>query len=272
MAQSSILRPRSAQGKATTPLYGRLRAAYTRGRRSWLELIGREPRLGRDDRRAVEVHGAGNGAWAVLANSLTPDAVVYSFGIGEDATFEQSLIRRYGCTVHAFDPTPKSIAWVAANIRDARFAFHPMALADHDGTLVLYLPKNRLHVSASLRQSSRTSEASFTADCRRLQTVMAANGHAAVDVLKLDIEGAEYPVLADLCRGDGLAAVRQLLVEFHHWMPGFSIDDTRAAAASVRAAGFRVAWQSPGGHEVLFSRAEAAGVGPRARGTRATPW
>jgi hypothetical protein len=40
------------------------------------------------------------------------------------------------------------------------------------------------------------------------------NGHREIDLLKIDIEGAEYGVLEQILRDR--IAVRQLLVEFHH--------------------------------------------------------
>ena len=54
--------------------------------------------------------GEGDCAWDVLPDELGSDSIVYSFGVGEDVTFDLALIDRYGMTVHAFDPTPKSIA------------------------------------------------------------------------------------------------------------------------------------------------------------------
>jgi hypothetical protein len=46
-------------------------------------------------------------------------------------------------------------------------------------------------------------------------------------VLKLDIEGAEYRVLEQLCATGRIDKVGQLLVEFHHGWTEFSIADTR---------------------------------------------
>ena len=79
-------------------------------------------------------------------------------------------------------------------------------------------------------------------------------GHTKIDVLKMDIEGAEYGVIADLCSGGAINKVGQFLVEFHHWMPGISVGATKRAIELLRGAGLRANWVSPNGHEVLFSR------------------
>jgi hypothetical protein len=45
---------------------------------------------------------------------LETSSVVYSFGIGEDFSFEIGLAARYGVTVHMFDPTPRSFEHYSA--------------------------------------------------------------------------------------------------------------------------------------------------------------
>jgi len=45
--------------------------------------------------------------------------------------------------------------------------------------------------------------------------------HASIDLLKMDIEGAEYDVLADMI--SQRIPVKQLLVEFHHRWPQIGV-------------------------------------------------
>src|SRR5438128_8046789 len=52
--------------------------------------------------------GLAYGRWTVPA-TLDEQSVAYLAGIGRDITFDLSLIARFGCTVHAFDPVPESI-------------------------------------------------------------------------------------------------------------------------------------------------------------------
>ena len=221
--------------------------------RRWLRcLIGKDIWLHPELEVATEFHGTDYGGWAIVHDSLHPASIIYSFGIGEDASFDLGLIARYGCLVQAFDPTPKSLAWVAAHIGDARFRMHPWALGGSDGSLRLFLPKNREHVSASLFASSLMSDDYFDAECYRLTTVMQKLNHQHIDVLKLDIEGAEYEVIADLCSSGRIRQVDQLLVEFHHWMPSIRVNSTKMAVTQLRQAGFRLLWVSRTGHEALF--------------------
>ena len=54
---------------------------------------------------AAETIGSAYGSHTVVRDGLDARSVVYSFGVGEDVSFDLGLIERYGCMVHTFDPT-----------------------------------------------------------------------------------------------------------------------------------------------------------------------
>jgi FkbM family methyltransferase len=207
-----------------------------------------------DQPSAVEFHGSRHAGWGILAGSVREDSIVYSFGIGEDASFDLSLISGYRCKICAFDPTPKSLVWAEKNIREPRFKLYPWAISGYDGILRLFLPRIAQHVSASLRQTSLTRADSFEAECYRLGTIMSRFGHARIDILKMDIEGAEYEVIDETIASGTIRCVDQLLIEFHHWIPEIGHKPTIDALARLRAEGFCVHWVSDGGREVLLRR------------------
>ena len=202
----------------------------------------------------LEHHGNRYGDWSVPAGWVTSDSIIYSFGIGEDASWDLGLIAAHGCEVHGFDPTPKSLAWAEKNIREPRFIIHPWALADHNGSLDLWLPSNKDYVSASCRASDSTSSEKITVPCRNLNSIMNELGHERVDVLKMDIEGAEYAVIEQILTSGLSERIGVILIEFHHWMSSFQRNDTRRAIAGLAEAGFLPAWVSETGHELLFIR------------------
>jgi FkbM family methyltransferase len=207
---------------------------------------------------ATEYHGTDYGGWAIVRDSLCQESVIYSFGIGEDASFDLSVAEKYGCQIHGFDPTPRSLAWVASQLDEPKFHMHPWALGDTDGSLRLFLPWNRNHISASISASALTSGECFNAECHRLATVMKQLDHQHVDVLKMDIEGSEYRVIDEMCSSGSILQIDQLLVEFHHWMPNFPVRLTKLAVGKLHQAGFCILWVSPRGHEVLFRRQPAS--------------
>lgn len=198
--------------------------------------------------------GSDYGGWVVCTDEITSESVVYSFGIGEDATFDLALISEYGLTVHGFDPTPKAIAWVRSRDLPAAFRFHDIGIADLDGTATFNAPKNPRNASYTTHPAAGDSRYAVEAEVRRLGTIMRQLKHQHVDVLKLDVEGSEYAVLADIV-ASGLN-VRQILVEFHHHFENIPVDATKQAVELLRRHGYQLFHVSPKGEEYCFIRRE----------------
>lgn len=204
-----------------------------------------------DVRVPVEHLGADRADWRFQADILSPESVVYSFGVGEDVSFDLELIHRYGLVVHAFDPTPHSIEWISTRSLPDAFVFHPVGLAAYDGVARFHPPDNPTYKSYSLLDAdpgARTVEAPV----KRLSSIMRDLGHDRIDLLKMDIEGAEYDVLPDVL--DAHVPVDQILVEFHHRFPSVGIDATRNALRLLKEHGYRIISVSPSGEEYAFRK------------------
>src|SRR5436305_14661221 len=80
--------------------YAKRSLAVVRGQEIWRSAQIRCERLYLGNERA---------RWCVCPTNLSADSVVYSFGIGEDISFDLQLIDRFAVKVHAFDPTPRSL-------------------------------------------------------------------------------------------------------------------------------------------------------------------
>jgi len=160
--------------------------------------------------------GTGYGGWIVPRSLLRPGAVCYLAGVGEDASFDLALIDA-GCEVVSIDPTPRAVAY-AETIRgtEPRFRLLPVGLWDADTTQRFYAPRDPGHVSHSITNLQGSSEY-FTAECRSVASLMAELGHSRLDLLKLDIEGAEYAVFESLRRDRISPAV--ICVELHQTLP-----------------------------------------------------
>jgi len=189
--------------------------------------------------------------WGICPASLSDARIVYSFGVGEDISFDLALIRRFGLQVHAFDPTPRSIEWVRSQTLPHEFVFHPYGIANADGLRKFAPPVNPNHVSHTILERNTARPAIDVPVCR-LPTILKSLGHAKIDLLKMDIEGAEYEVLADMFDCD--IQVDQLLVEFHHRWPEVGVEKTRQALRNLKLHGYRIFYISPSGEEYSFRR------------------
>jgi FkbM family methyltransferase len=169
--------------------------------------------------------GSDYGGWTIPEGLVEPGWVCYSGGVGDDITFDLGFIERFGCTVHAFDPTPSAIEHARkAGAGEEWFVFHPWGLWSEDTTIRFYAPDyGDSNFSAA---NIHGTEDFFEAPCRSLTSIMGELGHDRIDLLKLDIEGAEYDVLRSVLERDVEPAV--LCVEYH------KTDGIRAMVESVR--------------------------------------
>ncbi len=213
-------------------------------------LIGREPRLSIDLQLPMQKVGV----WNIYPDILPREGIVYSLGVGEDIGLDLELVKQKNMEIHAFDPTPNSVDWLKQQNLPARFHFHPWAVADKDGSFYLY-PRvlrdgNLSSKMYTLLPDSANREDGVEVPAKTIATILQTLGHDRIDLLKMDIEGAEYGVL------EGLLAspVRpdQLLIEFHHRHAGLDKSQTLAAVAALRAAGYGLADISCTGREFNF--------------------
>jgi FkbM family methyltransferase len=139
---------------------------------------------------------------AVFADAIVPtavidrDAICYCGGVGEDIRFEELLIERMGALVWAFDPTPRSVRFIEQRgPLPEQFHFVPQGLWSEDATLRFYAPSNPSYVSHTV-EGPQGGATHFDAPCRSVPSLMRELGHERIDLLKLNIEGAEDRVLS----------------------------------------------------------------------------
>lgn len=224
----------------------RRRSAFAR----WLaSLVGLDVYARRDIDLPMLTLGAGDGTWHIAPARVRADSVVYSFGIGRDLRFELDLIERFGVTVHAFDPTPIALEWAATQTLPGSLVIHPLGVADEDTTARFAAPSRVGWESFSMVREDGIGTA-VDAPVRRVATLMRELGHERIDLMKMDIEGAEYAVLPDMMQ----AGIRpaQLLVEFHHRWREVGARRTRATIRLLRRHGYRIAHVSEKGRELAF--------------------
>ena len=196
------------------------------------------------------VLGTEYGGWPLLDDETPKGALIYSFGIGEDISFDLAAIERFDCTIHGFDPTPRSQAWVEQQTLPATFHFHLIGLGGTEGELEFFAPEKDEHVSFSAQPAPKSDlSRKITAPVKRLEQLVEIFG-TTPDVLKMDIEGFEYAVIDDILAGP--QRPHQWLIEFHHRMYGIANDRTEAAVEKLRQAGYQIFYVSESGHEYGF--------------------
>lgn len=152
----------------------------------------------RQKKERIQWIGSSYGGFGICSSAMRINPVVYSFGIGEDASFDLAMIKKYNADIYAFDPTPKSINWVKDNVNNKKFKFFPYGISDRDQIEKFYLPQKENYVSGSVCQREGLKQDFIEVEMHRLETIMNDMGHTQIDVLKMDIEGSEFYVIPDI--------------------------------------------------------------------------
>ncbi len=166
--------------------------------------------------------------WTIVTRGMGPEAVIYSGGVGEDITFEQELIRRFGVRIHIFDPSPVAVRTISLAESD-HLLFKPVGLSGS--------------VDGSFSVGGGTGESTWFkaggSESRPLTTLldeMKQNGHNSIDLLKIDIEGFEYEVL-ESCLAERIP-IKQICVEFHDFFPEIPKAKTTSMIRALKSKGF----------------------------------
>jgi FkbM family methyltransferase len=167
--------------------------------------------------------GTDYGGWWIPVSVLRPGVVAYCAGAGEDISFDIALHDR-GLRVVTLDPTPRAVSYVSATApKDDRFVFVPKGVWDEATSLRFYAPRDPKHVSHSIVNHQHTTDY-FVAEVEPLRMLMDELGDTTIDILKLDIEGAEHRVIQSILE-DGVKP-RVICVEFDQPSPINSVIQT----------------------------------------------
>ena len=195
-----------------------------------------------------------------VAAGLSPDSAVVDCGTGPDADFSQAILARFGSRCHGVEPTRKHHRALDGVVEASggRFTYIPRALALQGPRLTFH--ESDMNVSGSILEDHvnvrRDRTITYDVETVTIDGLFELFSLARIDLLKLDVEGAEYALL-DVVAPDTLMRIGQLIVEFHdHCVPRFSPRDTRRIIRRLECAGFAV--YSADAINYLFFRSAAS--------------
>jgi FkbM family methyltransferase len=197
-----------------------------------------------------------------LAQPLGPASVVVDLGANR-GEFSQEIVGRFGCTSYAVEASPETSRTIPASDRLKVFNF---AVNDRDAPVQFNVSSNpetsSLHPS-NLPPGAQTGTVQVQG--RTLASFVSEHGVDHIDLLKVDIEGAEVQLFGAATPEDLLRRIDQITIEFHDFTGAMTRGDVDSIVSRLRAAGFAAVRFSNSNMDWLFYRPDRLSVGPLAR-------
>jgi len=182
--------------------------------------------------RNVKYLGTSYGGWHFSDENLSKNLTVVSAGVGEDISFDIELFNKFKVKLFLIDPTPRAVLYVQkiianlgnsktlefdessgnqpieaydlSDIQEEDFILIEKALYNKsESTIKFFAPPKKEFVSYSI--SNFQHNFSKDTDYIKVKTItlsdiMIQNKINKIDILKLDIEGAENQVIPNMLR------------------------------------------------------------------------
>jgi FkbM family methyltransferase len=171
---------------------------------------------------------------------LNADSRVLDLGANY-GLFTYAIVERFGCQCVAVEPSPLPFASIRTGPHVAKYQ---LAIGDSTGVVDFHVAEDS--TTSSLTGASETDKISVP--IQTLPSVIEKLGWDRVDLLKVDIEGAEIGMLA-ACPDDVLRRIAQISIEFHDFNGITAPKDVRKALDRLYRLGFRSVRMSRVGHQ-----------------------
>ncbi|MDI1235341.1 MAG: FkbM family methyltransferase [bacterium] len=178
-----------------------------------------------------------HGFYAIPENYLDSNSICYCIGAGIDISFDTELVVKYNSNVFIFDPMPEGknhynevvnavisqqplvvgadqIEPFTYKINQSQLdkvKFIDIGIWDQETIVKFYEPTKENYASHSILNLQK-SEHFIEAKVDRLSNIMKKLNHTQIDLIKIEIEGAEYKVIETII--EDKLDVKIILVEY----------------------------------------------------------
>lgn len=145
---------------------------------------------------------------------LNENSIVFDLG-GYKGEWADQIYRRYTSKIFIFEPVTAFRQIISEKFKNnSSIRLYPFGLGGESRTDIIYLNDNG---STTHKASGSGQEEINIVGINRF---FEENNIETVDLMKINIEGEEYPLLNALISEQAHLKIRNIQVQFHAWMPG----------------------------------------------------
>lgn len=166
-----------------------------------------------------------------LEDFISDKSCVFDCGVNS-GEFSSEISNKFHSIIYGFEPDPRLFHCLP---KIDKCIFYQLAIYDKKDTLILNLGDS---ICSSLYFNEGAHENHCLVETTSIPDFCYLNGINKIDLLKLDIEGAEIVVLKDLQEDFLINTVVQITVEFHEFMDVTVIPEIKQIIARLKELGF----------------------------------
>lgn len=154
-----------------------------------------------------------------LDYQLTPDSIVVDLG-GYKGDFAAAISTKYKCSVYVFEPVKLFFLECQKRFKgEERIHCFNYGLSDIDGSFTI--TNNNDGSSLIKSQPGSVCEEKVIVKCfsKEMERLQIEN----IDLLKINVEGAEFPILTNILASGMASKIKHFQVQFHNFYPNASI-------------------------------------------------
>lgn len=153
--------------------------------------------------------------WKLIGNNST--ILDIGSNIGE---FSKSISEKYNCTCYAVEPYPEHFKKIPETNKVRKFNY---AISDKSGDVFLHL-SNTNPMAHTILEGRPGCENEIRVPAITLENFINALNIKVIDILKIDIEGAEIR-LFNSTPSSIIKQAKQITIEFHAFVKNFNIEN-----------------------------------------------
>ncbi len=157
-------------------------------------------------------------------HDLKTGAVVFDVG-GYKGDWAANLLARHQVTLHIFEPVPAFAAHLSTRFGEiSNVHVHTFGLSDTDTAIEIGL-------SEDATSAYRPAQATQIVEMRSMISFMDQHGISQIDLLAINSEGAEFPLLEHMIESNAISTCHRILVQFHR-----VVKDAEVRRVAIQAA------------------------------------
>jgi len=164
------------------------------------------------ERRCISWFSADGDKTLRLNYELESESLVFDLG-GYEGQWSSDIFSKYGCCIHIFEPVEAYAIMIKHRfVRNNKIVVHKFGLSNATKESEIFIDND----SSSILKAAAVTE---TINLVKAEDFIRVNNIVDIDLMKINIEGAEYDLLDHLIESGIVNMIGNIQIQFHDMVP-----------------------------------------------------